>query len=88
MVGAGIVLTIAGNKVDLERERTVPKETAQEYAASVGAHYDETSAKTGRGIDEVNVAHRISYILSRASTATAAPTRHPASPRARALSTV
>ena len=77
MVGAGIVLTIAGNKVDLERERTVPKETAQEYAASVGAHYDETSAKTGRGIDEVPPRTASSHPLTRGSAATAARTDAP-----------
>ena len=52
-VGDDIVLTIAGNKADLERQRVVSKQEAMDYAASVGATYYETSAKLGRGIDEV-----------------------------------
>ncbi len=52
MVGQDIVLSLVGNKSDLERSRTVPKEAASEYAASVGAAYSETSAKLSRGIEE------------------------------------
>ena len=47
------MLAIAGNKVDLERQRVVTKQQASEYAASCGATYFETSAKLGRGIEEV-----------------------------------
>mmetsp|Transcript_76489 Transcript_76489/g.127462 ORF Transcript_76489/g.127462 Transcript_76489/m.127462 type:complete len:205 (+) Transcript_76489:25-639(+) len=53
MVGEEIVLCIVGNKIDLERQRLVGRQEAQEYAQSVGARFGETSAKTGRGIDEV-----------------------------------
>jgi len=53
MVGNEIVLSIAGNKSDLDRHRVVPRQEATDYAASVGAHYAETSAKTGRGINEL-----------------------------------
>ena len=52
-VGDDIVLTIAGNKGDLERQRVVSKQEGMDYAASAGATYYETSAKLGRGIDEV-----------------------------------
>merc|ERR1712087_141592 len=52
MVGENIVIVIAGNKSDLERQRLVSQQTAALYAESVGASYAETSAKTGRGIDE------------------------------------
>ena len=52
-VGSEIVLSIAGNKSDLDRHRVVPRQEAADYAASVGAHYAETSAKTGRGINEL-----------------------------------
>ena len=52
-VGTEIVLTIAGNKSDLERQRVVSRAEAAEYAQSTGAHYCETSAKTGRGINEL-----------------------------------
>lgn len=51
-VGNEILLTIAGNKLDLERQRVVSKQEAQEYAESVGATYHETSAKAGKGIDD------------------------------------
>lgn len=53
MVGKDIQLSIAGNKLDLERQRVVTRQEATEYAESVGAHYSETSAKTNRGIDDV-----------------------------------
>ena len=52
-VGSEIKLTIAGNKLDLERQRVVSRQEASEYAESVGAHYCETSAKQNRGIDEL-----------------------------------
>ena len=53
MVGNEILLTIAGNKLDLERQRVVGKQEAADYAESVGAIYCETSAKLGKGIDDV-----------------------------------
>ncbi len=52
-VGNEIVLCIAGNKSDLERQRVVPRQDAADYAQSVGAQYFETSAKSGRGINEL-----------------------------------
>jgi Ras-related protein Rab-21 len=51
-VGEDIVISIAGNKLDLERQRVVTKQEAADYAASVGAQYAETSAKNGRGIED------------------------------------
>ena len=39
MVGQEIVLCIAGNKIDLDKERQVEKSEAEEYAASVGAYH-------------------------------------------------
>jgi len=53
MVGDDIVIAIAGNKSDLERNRQVSTEDGQSYAASVGASYFNTSAKLNRGIDDV-----------------------------------
>merc|ERR1712178_365924 len=53
MVGDDIVIAIAGNKSDLERNRQVTTEEGQSYAASVGASYFNTSAKLNRGIDDV-----------------------------------
>lgn len=53
VVGPDIVLCIAGNKCDLERQRQVELADAEAYAKGVGAHHFLTSAKTGRGVEEV-----------------------------------
>ncbi|XP_065187494.1 ras-related protein Rab-21-like [Sycon ciliatum] len=53
MLGDDISLVIVGNKSDLEKNRHVSKEEAEEYAASVGAKHFSTSAKLNRGIDDV-----------------------------------
>lgn len=55
MLGSEIILAIAGNKIDLEEQRTVMEEDALAYAESVGAHYFETSAKTNENVEEVFV---------------------------------
>jgi Ras-related protein Rab-5C len=48
---------VVGSKIDMIKEhpqlRTVSIETAKSYAASIGAQYAETSARTGEGIDGV-----------------------------------
>ena len=56
-----IVLAIAGNKKDLEEQRTVKLAKAKEYADSVGAIIYETSAKDNEGIEElfVDVSRRL-----------------------------
>lgn len=53
MLGTDIVLTIAGNKCDLERNRVVSQEKAEAYANSVGAKHFNTSAKLNKGVDEL-----------------------------------
>lgn len=53
MLGADIVLTIVGNKIDLIKDRNVPLEAAESYAESVGAKHFETSAKLNEGIEEL-----------------------------------
>lgn len=53
MLGSDIVLVIAGNKVDLEHERTVPLEEAESYAKMVGAKHFYTSAKLNQGVEEL-----------------------------------
>jgi len=53
MLGSDIVLAIAGNKVDLERNRVVPIEKAESYAESVGAKHYSTSAKLNKGVAEL-----------------------------------
>lgn len=52
MVGPDIVITIAANKCDLEKERSVPDAVIAAYARQVGASYFNTSAKTGSGLDK------------------------------------
>ncbi|XP_077492680.1 RAS oncogene family member Rab21 isoform X2 [Amblyomma americanum] len=53
MLGTDVCLTIAGNKVDLDKQRNVSAAEAEEYAASVGATHFHTSAKLNRGIDDL-----------------------------------
>ncbi|XP_041987356.1 ras-related protein Rab-21 [Aricia agestis] len=53
MLGTNIILVIAGNKVDLEHERTVPLEEAESYAEKVGAKHFHTSAKLNQGVEEL-----------------------------------
>ena len=44
-------LYVVGNKADLEPQRTVPRGKGEEYAASIGAVYFETSAKADMGLN-------------------------------------
>ena len=48
------VFVLVGNKADMTEARTILKETAENYAAKIGAaFYCETSAFTGEGIKEL-----------------------------------
>lgn len=53
MLGNDVCLAIAGNKIDLEKERNVPSEEAEEYAKQVGATHFHTSAKLNRNIEDM-----------------------------------
>lgn len=53
MLGEDVCLCIAGNKMDLEKDRAVPVGEAESYAASVKAKHFMTSAKQNRGIEEL-----------------------------------
>ena len=44
------VISIVGNKTDLEEARVVKRETAEAYAQEIGALFKETSAKLENGI--------------------------------------
>ncbi|XP_072930257.1 ras-related protein Rab-21 [Epargyreus clarus] len=55
MLGNNLVLMIAGNKIDLERERTVDMQEAEDYAKAVGARHYFTSAKHNIGVEELFV---------------------------------
>lgn len=49
-----MILTLVGNKIDLEKERAVSREEAFLYASSINGSYYETSAiNGGRGIEQV-----------------------------------
>lgn len=48
-----VVICIVGNKIDLEKDRHVSQEEAEEYAKSVGATHVNTSAKLNRGVTEL-----------------------------------
>jgi len=45
-----ILLTVVGNKTDLNKQRAVPREKGREFAEAINATYIETSAKDGEGI--------------------------------------
>ncbi|TMW61083.1 hypothetical protein Poli38472_014544 [Pythium oligandrum] len=55
IVGDDIDISIAGNKVDLQRNRKVSEDEAKRYAESVGATHFNTSAKLNRGLEDVFV---------------------------------
>lgn len=47
------MLVLVGNKCDLDQRREVARDVAQQYAASIGAIFLETSAMDETGIDEM-----------------------------------
>ncbi|CAF0869149.1 unnamed protein product [Didymodactylos carnosus] len=53
ILGNDCVLCIVGNKIDLEKDRHVPMQIAEDYAKSVGAKLYHTSAKSNKGIEEL-----------------------------------
>ena len=61
IVGNDIAITIAGNKIDLEKSRHVNEKDALAYAESVGAVHYHTSAKLNKGLDDafVDLAHKM-----------------------------
>lgn len=60
MLGDDVVLCIVANKIDLEKDRHVSSQVAEDYAKSVNAKLYHTSAKLSRGIEELfnDLAHR------------------------------
>mmetsp|Transcript_7434 Transcript_7434/g.10062 ORF Transcript_7434/g.10062 Transcript_7434/m.10062 type:complete len:210 (+) Transcript_7434:105-734(+) len=52
MADKDLVVVVAGNKVDRERERQVGAEEAEAYAASIQAPLLHTSAKINKGVDQ------------------------------------
>ena len=53
IVGNDIIIVVAGNKIDLEKQKSIPEEEAMKYVQSVEATHFYTSAKLNRGIDAV-----------------------------------
>ncbi|RHY31299.1 hypothetical protein DYB32_003634 [Aphanomyces invadans] len=53
IVGDDIDIAIAGNKIDLHRNRKVLEADAVKYAQSVNATHFHTSAKLNKGLDDV-----------------------------------
>ncbi|CAM9926889.1 unnamed protein product [Ectocarpus fasciculatus] len=53
ILGNEIAVAIAGNKIDLEKNRNVNEAEAKAYADSVGAKHFHTSAKTNKGLEDV-----------------------------------
>lgn len=48
-----LILTLVGNKFDLQASRVVSREEAQRFAISIGANYVETSAEADQGLEQV-----------------------------------
>ncbi|KAJ1437293.1 small GTPase superfamily [Ochromonadaceae sp. CCMP2298] len=74
IVGNDILIVIAGNKIDLEKNRNVDEAEATKYAESVGAVHFHTSAKANRGLDEVFGALAQKMLEKKGSTKDKAPT--------------
>ncbi|VBB18224.1 Rab GTPase 2d [Yasminevirus sp. GU-2018] len=57
-----IVITLVGNKIDLETSRQVSYEEGKEFADKNGLNFFETSAKTGQNIEScfLNIVQQIS----------------------------
>ncbi|KAI1707697.1 ras family domain-containing protein [Ditylenchus destructor] len=51
MLADTVNISIAGNKLDLEAARNVDRDVAEEYAKTVGAQFQECSAKENIGIN-------------------------------------
>ena len=48
-----IVVVIAANKQDLARNQQIPDDESQEYAKSIKAGHFKTSAKAGKGVEQM-----------------------------------
>lgn len=52
-VGPSIVIAIAANKQDLQKQQVVSSAESAAYAASISALHYGTSAKTGDGLQDI-----------------------------------
>ena len=67
----GVLRILVGNKCDLEQNRKVRKEEAEEIAKKYGINYIETSAKDTINIDDLFIS-TAKYLLSKQNSATPA----------------
>ena len=81
MCGSDLVLTIVGNKTDLERDRHVEEQRAVEYSEQVAAKHFSCSAKQNRGIEEIflDLTKRLIASQSESNYKTGSPNRPPPS---------
>lgn len=80
MLGNDVVLCIVANKIDLEKDRHVSIQVAEDYAKSVNAKLYHTSAKLSKGIEELfnDLAQRmLEKVPSTAAASTATGTVRP-----------
>lgn len=56
-----VVIALAGNKCDLEENRQIPREEAEEYAVENGLLFMETSAKLALNVREIfeSIGHKL-----------------------------
>eukprot|EP00958_Prasinococcus_capsulatus_P010904 scaffold1072_cov356-Prasinococcus_capsulatus_cf.AAC.4 len=61
MAGKDIIITLAANKCDLEKNRQVSTEDGERYANSIDAQIFNTSAKLNKGVEQafLNVTRRL-----------------------------
>jgi Ras-related protein Rab-21 len=52
-LGDDCVIFVVGNKADLEKDRNVSIQEAENYSKSVGALHFSTSAKLNQGVHEI-----------------------------------
>lgn len=57
-----MVLTLVGNKLDLECDRAVSREEAYLFATSIGGNYFETAAINNQGIEQVFITTALGLI--------------------------
>ncbi|SPP74786.1 ras-related protein Rab-21 isoform X2 [Drosophila guanche] len=48
-----MILTLVGNKMDMQAQRAVSRDEAFLFATSIGANYFETSTETDQGLEQV-----------------------------------
>ncbi|OLL25050.1 Vacuolar protein sorting-associated protein 21 [Neolecta irregularis DAH-3] len=61
----GIVIALCGNKADAEEERAVSTADGEGYAEEFKCSFFETSAKTGKNVQEVFAAIGVSRMINR-----------------------